>query len=359
MLTANPLFRRIHLPTTRIGSAIAVSAALMLSPAHAQNSKTPSLIMDELALDQPELGKIFNVAPKPVLKGVSKIAIPWFAVESAVKTGAGIRRESGEGSVTQNVTYVLDGVPRKEMQAAVDKLYDSLVSDLKAQGIEVVPVEQVIATTAYKNSAPKFTSPNLQEGGNAEAMVYAAKGLTLGLSNSRFIFNRNSTPGNGDLFSLVKIAGQLTSQVGDGNLAGAIGEELNVPVMVVQLPLEFVEQSTKSSGGGVISAEVHSRLRMSISSNAFFSVGSTKEYSSHVSIAPIILAGTPVKAVKDTSSVAANVGLGLLSMMTGSKSSTKLTEKTAEAHPTLYVESVADGLGKFNKIILAAVKAMQ
>jgi hypothetical protein len=353
-------------PVRSLAAALAISCLFAIAPVHAQD-KNNAIAIDEIALDKPDFSKFLNTTPKTVLKGVTKIAIPMFAVETVVKTGAGIRRETGEGSVAQNVTYLLDGVPQKDMQAAVDKLYDSLVTDLKALGIDVVSPEQVIASAAYKKSAPSLTSPNKQEGNNAEAMVYAAKGLTLGLSNSRFIFNRaagvSSGAGQlGALFSAAKVVGQLSSQVSDGGIANAISEELGVPVLMVQLPLEFVEQTTKSSGGilsGTASAEVHSRLRLSISNNAFVAVGRGNDYSSHVTTTPLILSGTPVQAVKDTSSVATNVGLGLLSMALGGKSSTRITEKTAEAHPTLYVDSVADGVGKFSKIIVAAVKAMQ
>jgi hypothetical protein len=345
--------------------AALATTALTTNPAQAQSTK-PAIPIEEIGADQAELSKVFNIAPKSVLKGVTKIAIPFFAVETAIKTGAGIKQETGTGSVAQSVTYLLAGVPQKEMQQAVDSLYDGLVSELKVLGIEVVPPEQIIATNAYKQAALTVTSPNKQEGNNAEALVYSAKGMALGLSNSRFIFNRTAGVASGAgsigaLFNAAKTVGQLSSQVSDASLATAIGEELNVPVLILQVPLEFVEQVTKSQGGffGGGSAEVHSRLRLTVGFNSFLSVGTNKEFSSHVTITPLILSGAPVQAVKDTSSVAANVGLGLLSAALGSRSSSRMTEKTAEADPTKFVESVVQGLGKFNKIVATAVKAMQ
>jgi hypothetical protein len=163
------------------------------------------------------------------------------------------------------------------------------------------------------------------------------------------------------LFNAAKTVGQLSSQVGDAGVAAAIGEELKVPVMILQIPLEFVEQATKSQGSlfGGGSAEVHSRLRLTVGFNSFLSVGKANDYSSHVTITPLILSGTPVQAVKDTSSVAANVGLGLLSAALGSRTSSRMTEKTAEADPAKFVESVVQGLSKFNKIVATAVKGMQ
>jgi hypothetical protein len=207
----------------------------------------------------------------------------------------------------------------------VDSLYDGLVAELKALGIDVIPPEQIIATKAYKQAAISLTSPNKQEGNNAEALVYSAKGKALGLSNSRFIFNRTTQVSSGagtigGLFNAAKAVGQISSQVGDAGVAAAIGDELQVPVMILQIPLEFVEQ---------------------------------------VTFTPLILSGTPVQAVKDTSSVAANVGLGLLSAALGGRTSSRITEKTAEADPVKFVESVSQGLGKFNKIIATAVKGMQ
>jgi hypothetical protein len=345
--------------------ATLLASALSANNALAQGTK-PAIPIEEIAADPAELTKVFNIAPKSVLKGVTKIAIPLFAVETAIKTGAGIKQETGTGSVSQSVTYLLAGVPQKEMQQAVDSLYDGLVAELKALGIEVVPPEQIIATNAYKQAAITLTSPNKQEGNNAEALVYSAKGMALGLSNSRFIFNRTATVGSGGgsigaLFNAAKTVGQLSSQVGDAGVAAAIGEELKVPVMILQIPLEFVEQATKSQGSlfGGGSAEVHSRLRLTVGFNSFLSVGKANDYSSHVTITPLILSGTPVQAVKDTSSVAANVGLGLLSAALGSRTSSRMTEKTAEADPAKFVESVVQGLSKFNKIVATAVKGMQ
>jgi hypothetical protein len=158
--------------------ATLLASALSANNALAQGTK-PAIPIEEIAADPAELTKVFNIAPKSVLKGVTKIAIPLFAVETAIKTGAGIKQETGTGSVSQSVTYLLAGVPQKEMQQAVDSLYDGLVAELKALGIEVVPPEQIIATNAYKQAAITLTSPNKQEGNNAEALVYSAKGMAL------------------------------------------------------------------------------------------------------------------------------------------------------------------------------------
>jgi hypothetical protein len=111
----NPQPKMLH--KTSFGLfAMAMLTANLLStaPAQAQSNK-PAIPIEDIGADQAELTKVFNIAPKAVLKGVIKIAIPFFAVETAVKTGAGIKRETGNGSVAQSVTYLLSGVPQKEM----------------------------------------------------------------------------------------------------------------------------------------------------------------------------------------------------------------------------------------------------
>jgi hypothetical protein len=352
------------------GAGLVLGAALFGLPATSALAQKAGISIDDVKLESPDFKDIFGMAPKPVLKGVTKIAIPVFTVETVVKTGAGIRQESSSGSVTQEVTYILEGVPQKEMQAAVDKLYDDLVADLKTAGIEVVPQEQIKETAAYKAAALTAVSPALHTGSGAEVMVYAAKGVALGLSNSRFMFMRGASGGGGgglggtigNVMAAASVIGSLTSQVGDAKVAGAIAEELGVPTLTVQVPLEFVEQKGKGTSGfwgGNASAEISSRLRLSIAVNTFVSATYKGEFSVLNSGVPLILSGTPVKAVKDTSSIAANVGLAVFAMAIGSKASKKMTEKTAEADPEKYVANVADGVGKFNKIVLSAVKAMQ
>jgi hypothetical protein len=352
---------------TMLGAGLMLGAALFGLPATSAFAQKAGIPIDDVKLDAPDFKDIFGLAPKSVLKGVTKIAIPVFTVETVVKTGAGIRQESSSGSVTQEVTYILEGVPQKEMQAAVDKLYDDLVADLKTAGIEVVPQEQIKATAAYKAAALTAVSPALHSGSGAEVMVYSAKGVALGLSNSRYMFMRGAAGGGlggtiGNVMAAASVIGSITSQVGDAKVAGAIAEELGVPTLTVQVPLEFVEQKgkgTSSFWGGNASAEISSRLRLSIAINTFVSASYKGEFSVLNSGVPLILSGTPVKAVKDTSSVAANVGLAVFAMAIGSKASKKMTEKTAEADPEKYVVNVAEGVGKFNKIVLSAVKAMQ
>ncbi len=351
----------------RVAGLALVTAALFVLPTATVFAQKAGISIDDVKLDAPDFKDIFGMAPKSVLKGVTKIAIPVFTVETVVKTGAGIRQESSSGSVTQEVTYILEGVPQKEMQAAVDKLYDDLVADLKTVGIEVVPAEQLKETAAYKAAALTAASPALHSGSGAEVMVYAAKGVALGLSNSRYMFMRGAAGGGlggtiGNVMAAASVLGSLTSQVGDAKVAGAIGEELGVPTLMVQVPLEFVEQKGKGTSGfwgGNAAAEISSRLRLSIAVNAFISASNKGEFSVLNSGTPLIISGTPVKTVKDTSSVAANVGLAVFAMAIGSKASKRMTEKTAEADPEKYVANVADGVGKFSKVVLAAVKSMQ
>lgn len=93
------------------------------------------------------------------------------------------------------MTYILEGVPQKAMQSALDKLYDDLVADLKTAGIGVVPQGQIKETAAYKAAALTAVSPALHSGSGAEVMVYAAKGMALKLSNSRYMFMRGASGG--------------------------------------------------------------------------------------------------------------------------------------------------------------------
>ena len=372
MKTTSPqsLAQKFTSSTAAVLTALTLGAVLASGPAHAAKSEKPVQI-DDVAIENPDFAKLFNVTPKQ-FKGMKKIAIPIFTVESAIKTGAGIRADYGDGVNALTVTYLLAGVPEKEMQAAVNGAYDELVADLKAIGVEVVPADAVKATAAYKKAARTLTSPTTQSGGSAEALVFSAHDMALGLSNSRFIFTRTmqstGSGAGGQIMGLVQMAnmvGQMASQVSDASVANEIGAELGVPTLTVQIPLEFITTKVKSQGffSGGSSVEVGAALRLSISPQAIIAFNSlnssASEFQYMMTTAPMTVAGTPVKEVRDTSSIALNLGLMALSSLAGSKSSSSIKEKTAEADPVKYVESAAYAARKFSKLVVETVKAMQ
>jgi hypothetical protein len=336
--------------------------------AFAQPAAAP-VPLETLKPEAATVSQIFDTSKlQPVLKGATKVAVTMFSVESVQKTGKGVRMQSADGgSVSQSVTYLLAGVPQEQMQAVLDRAYDDFVAELKSIGLEVVPVADVLATQAHRKLAPTAAGgPKRVEQGEGVIEIYNARGLAT-VSSSRWIYMNTIAGGGssaggqiGGLLSLARTAGNIGSMVGDGAASSEIASELGVAAIAVQLPLEFVEQAASGSrSGSVTSAEVASRLRLSLSPMGYLGVTHQGQSVALPLRMPLVMAGTPVAEVKDTSSVATNVGLAVLSMALGSKSSTRLTEKTAVADRERFAPAVGDGLAQLRPILKQALIAMQ
>ncbi len=338
-------------------------AVVLTAPAWAQKPDAKPLALDEIKADANVVATVYETAKlSAVLKGAKRVAVSMFVLESVQKTGKGVRMTTENGSVAQNVTYLLTEVPQAGLQAALDKAYDGFVADLASLGIDVVPTADVLATAAYRKvAASRSAAPKKLEQGDWIVELYNARGLATATESRWMYFSQISTPSAAGLLGAARAIGNISNLVADGNLQAEIGKELGVPVIAVQMPLEFVEQSASgSSSGAVTNAQVNSRVRMSLSVAGMVGVGMPDGSTTALPMkTPLVMAGQPLAEVKDTSSTAGNVALGLLSLALGSKSSTKLTEKTAVAHPENFVNTVSTGLDQYRPILKQAMQAMQ
>jgi hypothetical protein len=337
--------------------ALTLACALCAAPAWAQNKP---LQLSELAPDAAVVKQVYITDKlKPVLKGVTKVAITGFAMETVLKTGKGI----SSGGATQEVTYILAEVPQAATQAAWDQACDDFVADLKAMGLEVLTVADVMATAAYRKAATAGAAgagPRKVEQGGAITALYNARGLGT-VSESRWMY-LNNLSGGGGVFGALRAVGGIGGMLVDGKLQEEIAKELGVTCIGVHLPMEFVEQSTSASSDGAgVNVGVASRLRLSFSMMGYIGAGGAlqNDWLSLPIRTSLVLSGTPVREVKDISSTAANVGLGLLSMVAGGRTSTRLTEKTALAHPEQFVAAFSEGMAKYRPIMKQALMAMQ
>jgi hypothetical protein len=351
------LRRLFSQPPRAFAATALLGAAFCAAPAWAQNKP---LQLSELTPDAAVVKQVYVTDKlKPVLKGVSKVAISGFSMETVLKTGKGI----SSGGATQEVTYILAEVPQAAMQAAWDQAYDDFVADLKSMGLEVVSLADVMATAAYRKAAAGAAAgsgPRKLEQGSVITELYNAKGLVT-THESRALYLSNLT-GGGGVFGALRAVGGVGGMIADGKLQEEIAKELGVTCIGVHVPMEFVEQSTSASSDGAgVSVGVASRLRLSFSGMGYIGAGGAvqNDWSSLPIRTSLVLGGTPVREVKDTSSTAANVGLGMLSLLAGGRTSTRLTEKTALAHPEQFVAAFSEGMAKYRPIMKQALMAMQ
>jgi hypothetical protein len=71
---------------------------------------------------------------------------------------------------------------------------------------------------------------------------------------------------------------------------------------------------------------------------------------------PLTVDGSVFKEIKDTSSIAANVGLALLSAAIGKGGSSSAVEKEAVADPEKYRATVGAGLGTVRSMFMARLR---
>ena len=214
-----------------------------------------------------------------VLKGIKRVAVTSFTVQYVTSqvwdtsftsggtgygikgpggsfVGTGVRQTAGQGGGFN----IADALNPEKMQTTTDKLYQGFLSDLQAAGFDVVSVEQMSASKAYKDylaNAPK--TPRKEE-------AEAEKGNGAGAITSVFYTPPNVPLVLGDKFDHLS-AGRFGSNVNDPTLtfSGRMGlyttnwpyydkdvqKELGAATLHVRLyvPLAHVQVTSSSFWG--------------------------------------------------------------------------------------------------------------
>ncbi len=364
-----PLLQRAAFSVLYAAATLCVALSFAVMPQIAFSKDQPPIKIEDVDIEKAvETGFVFTNGGEN-LKGITKVAIPVFSVETLVKTGQGAVSSNGVASTRLNVTYLLENVSTKLMQISIDRAYDALVADLKAAGIEVVPMEEILNTAAAKKLAAA-KNPAAFSGSGEDILVYGAKNSPFALNSSIRQYQSllmNSGGGNDIISSALtvgRVVGSIAAQVSDGKALQELAEELKVPLLVVQMPVEFISMTSKSERGfGFLSAGVDAKLQLMTPSFIRASIsgptGNSVAFGLKGDVRSYIFPGSPIKEVKDTSSLALNLGLMALSSLAGSKSSSQIKEKTVIADPDQYAESVEAGLRFFSKVLVGRAKKMR
>lgn len=364
-----PLLQRAAFSVLYAAATLCVALSFAVMPQIAFSKDQPPIKIEDVDIEKAvETGFVFTNGGEN-LKGITKVAIPVFSVETLVKTGQGAVSSNGVASTRLNVTYLLENVSTKLMQISIDRAYDALVADLKVAGIEVVPMEEILNTAAAKKLAAA-KNPAAFSGSGEDILVYGAKNSPFALNSSIRQYQSllmNSGGGNDIISSALtvgRVVGSIAAQVSDGKALQELAEELKVPLLVVQMPVEFISMTSKSERGfGFLSAGVDAKLQLMTPSFIRASIsgptGNSVAFGLKGDVRSYIFPGSPIKEVKDTSSLALNLGLMALSSLAGSKSSSQIKEKTVIADPDQYAESVEAGLRFFSKVLVGRAKKMR
>ena len=162
------------------------------------------------------------------LKGLHRVIVPQFQVEYVTRSQGLTRKERNQVTVT----YSIAGLSDAALQAQTDKLYDRFVAGLQAEGLEVVPREQVAQAAAWarlaaigKPSAAAFKSES------GEGRLFTA-----GAAPYYFY------PGDTHLGTGAISWGFAQAQIGEQ----ALGKELDAAVLSVRLVVGIRETDKHS-----------------------------------------------------------------------------------------------------------------
>ena len=287
------------------------------------------------------------------LKGLQRAAIGSFQVEFVTKGAAAAKSyEIGRsGSSSTNMMITVVGVGTPDFQAITDRLHADFVRDLKAMGIEVVPVEKLLAAAAYqKMAATGKPSPAETRTSNTWSTVFAPAGMAVyGIGSSSTAI--------GMLAGFTAMSDVSATMFGNLDLI----KELDAALITVRMVVNFVNLKSsdsswfsRSSGTATVSGEVGPSVAYKTS---MMSIQRPADIATMTLEAPLVLDDTAFTEVKDTSSVAANIGLALLSAAIGKGGSATAVEKEAVADPAKYRVVVGDGVGAVREMFMERVRA--
>ena len=296
--------------------------------------------------------KVTN-ADAPGLKTIQRAAISSFQVEFVTKGAAGASSyEIGKsGSASTNLQITLVGLGQPDFQAITDQLYTEFVRDLTAMKIEVLPAERVLSSAAYKKMAASGKpSPAETRTKDTWSTVYAPQGLAVygvGSSSSAIAL----------LAGFSAMSDVSSTMFGNQDLA----KELDAALLVVRMVVNFVDlQSSnssffgRSSGTATVSWKFGPSVAGQSTTMAIHHAGTQASMALN---APLLIDGAAFKELKDTTSVAANIGLALLSAAIGKGGSASAVEKEAVADPQQYRTLVGNGLGTVREMFMQTLQS--
>jgi hypothetical protein len=289
-----------------------------------------------------------------VLKGLNRVAIGSFQVEFVHKgaASASSHRIGSSGTANTNVVVSLTGLSAADFQAVADAAYARTVADLKAAGLEVLPLDQVKASAAYRKLTEGATATAETRTKDTWSVVHAPAGM--------LVYGEGSAS-TGGFGALAAIGATMSAAFGQPELS----RELDAAVLAVRLVVNFVDMKSsdrswfnRSSGQSTVSwqygpAVAPERTSFTVVRQQDGSAGQVRLALQ----APLLIDGAAFSGVKDTSSVAGNIGLALLNMAIGKGGSSSAVEKEVVADPERYRALVGQGLEAASGLFAQRLKA--
>lgn len=306
---------------------LACASLVAASPLWAQSTPAPEAApAAAITAKLPE--KPVHVEEGALLKGVTQVAIPSFQVYVLTDQSASASAQGGSRTSTLAGVYTelkVSGLTPERLKALTNQLYDETVRQLQAQGIRVLPREQLQALPAYAALQAVGDPDGLAidtRGGKGQ--VFAAYDLPVIHLNEMAWLHRNS----GGLFGGPKVEDlyvSLGDTVSGGFKIGKVKPPLQALAQAAQLPLLQVRlvmtaAQLKAKGGGFFSQEASTQAQANLALPAFtnrFLLMTLGGDFARVSLNANVLSEEGLGQIRDVTSsgqVAANVAVTALTM---------------------------------------------
>jgi hypothetical protein len=336
-------------------------AALLLTTgltAQAKDETTPLRV--DVSFDPTAVaGSAFEVADTRALKGITRVAVPVFAVEfiTADNVSAQTSGFAAAGRATSSLYYKLLGVGEPDFQAITNTLYAQFLADLKASGVEVLGSEVLKASPTYAKLVASGAPGSIV---NDASMQMSPTGL--GLYGFAKMGGGNSAKSKG-VFGALSDLGAGFSAVGAIGDTIALSQELGASLIEVRMRVSFVQLSDNNRGflgrlSGTASTSGQTAPRID---NVMVGVQSREWRSTLTLKHTLTLDGTAFAEVREKAAtagdVAGAVAVGLLRLAIGSGDSSSSTEMEVVADPARYPAVIGAGLASAGGIVVARLKA--
>jgi hypothetical protein len=343
---------------TAVATAL-LCASLLAAPSTAQaKDELTALTVDASFNPTNAAEKGFEVADNKALKGITRVAVPVFAVEFIVADNVSSQTSgfASAGRATSTQYFKLLGVGEAEFQAITNSLYTRFLADLKDSGVEVVGAAQVLAAPTYAKLAATGSPAPIK---SDSTLVMSPPGFAVyGFAK---MGGGNSAKGK-SIFGALGDIGAGFSAVGAVMDTITLAKELDASVIEVRMRVSFAELSADNKGFfGRLSGTASTTAKVAPSiDNVMMGVQTGPLRSTVTMKHTLTLDGAAFAEVREKASTTGDavgaVALGLFKLAIGSKDSSSSKEMEVVAEPAKYQDVIGAGLGSAGSMLVARMK---
>ena len=339
---------RFPVAVAAFAATLAVSSTIHAAPAEPVALDT-SVGAADLA---PRLLEITDAA---AAKGIAKVALPLFTVQfvTADDVSGETSGSSTTGRAHLSAGYTLVNVGEADFAALAEQLYASVVKGLRANGVDVVPVDAVLAAPTWRKMAAGGTPSPLR---TDTAVTVAPHAMAI------YGVNRVTAKKGGGLFAALSGMADVASAIGAGVDAPQLQQELGgAALLEADVKVHFVKLTNHNKG---FLGRLDSSARVSHDAypsivQARFTLRNGMQTSTFALKQPLALDPSAITDVRKEAAtggeIAGAVVAGLIRMAAGNKDRSSSERYQAVADPGRYRAVVGQGLETLGAMVTTQI----